>query len=321
MRQHRGVPDEEGPAVVAAAADEVVDRLERLPADREPLVAVPLPLRHALGEPSAGKVSLPPLAGLQAFVAAVGQQPWQERPFLEVPVHRFAAGGEGRPAFRASARNPRVLGRIVADDPVLVRQPAGDDRGEARAAEAAGHVAKPVDETLPRQPVEVRRAEVLMSHEAVVAPVLVVGDDEHDVAMRGTACVPRADGRFRRWNSVAKAEERRHGHRTHRPAWRSPSRRIPSHRMPSLVRIGRAVRRIGPSTALPQPRACTLAFSPHPASPRLGSIAGLTIIDGRFSHRSPMLWRRRPRSTATNRTLPCASATLPPRFQLVPPVW
>ena len=28
VRQHRGVPDEEGPAVVAAAADEVVDRLE-----------------------------------------------------------------------------------------------------------------------------------------------------------------------------------------------------------------------------------------------------------------------------------------------------
>ena len=181
VRQHRGVPDEEWPAVVAAAADEVVDRLKRLPADRESLVAVPLPLRHALSEPAAGKVSLPPLAGLQAFVAAVGQEPRQERPFLEVPIHRFAAGDKGCPAFRAIARNPRILGRIVANNAVLVRQPAGDDRGEARAAEAAGHVAKPIDETLPRKPVEVRRAEVLVPHEAVVAPVLVVGDDEDDV--------------------------------------------------------------------------------------------------------------------------------------------
>ena len=127
-----------------------------------------------MGKAAAGKVSLPPLAGLQAFVAAVGQQPRQERPFLEVPVHRFAAGGEGGPAFRARARNPRILGRIIADDPVLVRQPAGNDRGEARAAEAAGNVATPVDETLPREPVEVRRAEVLMAHEAIVAPVLVI---------------------------------------------------------------------------------------------------------------------------------------------------
>ena len=182
MRQHRGVPDEEGPAVVAAAADEVVDRLKRLPADRESLVAVPLPLRHALSEPAAGKVSLPPLAGLQAFVAACGQEPRQERPFLEVPVHRFAAGDKGCPAFRAIARNPRILRRIVTDDAVLVRQPAGDDRGEARAAEAAGNVAKPIDKTLPREPVEVRRAKVLVPHEAVVAPVLVVGDNKDDVA-------------------------------------------------------------------------------------------------------------------------------------------
>ena len=156
---------------------------------------MPLPLRHPLSEPSAGKVSLPPLAGLQAFVAAFAQEPWQERPFLEVTVHRFAAGGEGGPAFRASARNPRIRGRIIAHDPVLVRQPAGDDRGEARAAEAAGHVATPVDETLPRQPVEVRRAEVLMAHEAVVAPVLVVGDDEHDVLGYGGSDGRRTDSR------------------------------------------------------------------------------------------------------------------------------
>ena len=60
VRQHRRVPDEERLRVGPAAADEVVDRLHRLPADREPLVAVPLPLQLPIGAESqfAGIVDL-----------------------------------------------------------------------------------------------------------------------------------------------------------------------------------------------------------------------------------------------------------------------
>ena len=183
--QHGGIPDHERSAILPAAGHEVVDRLHGLPADREPVVTVPSPLRHPLGEPPARKIPLPPLPGLEAAVAMLAQQPGKCRPFLQMPVHPFATGLEGGLPFGRATRVERILRWIVADDPMLVRIAAGDDRRQARAAETAGHIAATKDEALPCEPVEVRRAELPMAHERIVAPMLVVRDDEDDVAGRG----------------------------------------------------------------------------------------------------------------------------------------
>ena len=169
--KHRRIPHEERFSRGPRAADEVLDRLHRLPADDEPFVAVPRAFRHPLRESTARKIPLPPFSGLQTRVAARTEQPRQRGPLLEMPGHPFAARGKRFLAAR----------RVVAHDPVLVRIPAGDDRGEARATEAARHVAAREHEALAGEPIEVRRAQVRVPHERVVAPVLVVRKDEHHV--------------------------------------------------------------------------------------------------------------------------------------------
>jgi hypothetical protein len=200
VRQHRRVPDEEGTAVLLAAADEVLDRLHRGAADRQALVAVSLALRHARAESTPGKVSLPPLAGLQAPVARGGEQPRQRRPGVEMAIHPLATSLERGLPGGTLPGNTRRFRRVVADDPMLVGIPSRDERCEARAAEAARHVSAAEDEAFPRQPVEVGRPQVRVPHEAIVAPVLVVGDDEHDVGparrrRRGRGAGERPRGR------------------------------------------------------------------------------------------------------------------------------
>ncbi len=184
VRQHRGVPDEEGFLLLAATAHEVVDRLHRLPADREAIIAMPAPLRHALGEAAMRKMSLPPLAGLEAGIAHRGQELRQERPLGEVTVHRRAAFGKQFLALWRGAAHAWLLRRVVAHDPVLVRVAASDDRGEARAAEARGHVAMGEHQALTGEAVERRRPQVGVAQEGIVPPVLIIGNDEDDVSRR-----------------------------------------------------------------------------------------------------------------------------------------
>lgn len=73
----RGVPDEE--RIVPGAFDEIEDGLQALAPDGEPFVtvttaAVGIAVRHARGEPAASVASFPPLAGLEADVASVGEK-------------------------------------------------------------------------------------------------------------------------------------------------------------------------------------------------------------------------------------------------------
>jgi hypothetical protein len=168
------VPDEKRRVCAAATADEVGDRLHRFAADLQPVVAVPFAPGHAFGEPAAGEIPLPPLAGLQASVAAGREEPGERGPGVEQSSEPLSAGGEHPSALRRAAGDARPLRRVVARDSVFVRIPARDQRRQARAAEAARHVAAAIDEALGREPIEVGRLQVRMPHEAEVTPMLVI---------------------------------------------------------------------------------------------------------------------------------------------------
>ena len=85
---------------------------------------------------------------------------------------------------RAAARDPTGQGRVIARDLVLMRIPPAQDAGQAGRAETARHVASTKYQALAGQPIESRRADLAMPHEAIVACAHVVGDDEHDVGGR-----------------------------------------------------------------------------------------------------------------------------------------
>ena len=181
VRQHRGVPDEEGLVCLAAAADEVVDRLHGLAADGKPLVTMPRALRHPFIKTTPRVVALPPLASLQALVAGVPQQLRQRRPAFQPLIHRLTALFKQLLSGRRSPRHARLLRRIVAGDQVLVRIVAGDQRGEARAAEAARNIAPGEDQTFRGQPIEGGRPQLLVPQKGIVPPVLVIGKNQHNV--------------------------------------------------------------------------------------------------------------------------------------------
>ena len=141
VRQHRGVPDKEGLLLSRAATDEFIDGLHRLATDREASVAMPSALRHPLVEAAPRKVPLPPLASLQAPVALRTKKLRQAWPPLQPVVHLFTPPVEDRSPGGRFERLERILRRIVADDEMLVRIPPRDERCQARAAEAAGHIA------------------------------------------------------------------------------------------------------------------------------------------------------------------------------------
>jgi hypothetical protein len=73
----------------------------------------------------------------------------------------------------------RVLGRETVD------VPAGEHRGEARSAEGIRDITTREDARLRRELVEVRRADRLRAHEAVIKPRMVVRDDHEDVRAIG----------------------------------------------------------------------------------------------------------------------------------------
>ena len=173
VRQHRRIPDKKWLAIGMAGVHKIVDRLQRLAADRESLIAVTRALCHAICETAPRKMPLPPFTGLQALVATSRQQRGQRGPFFQVLGHLFAT--------RCKCSWAGARGRIVAGDAVLMGIATGDERGKARAAEARRHIAARKDEALSRQSVEVWRAQMLVAHEGVVAPVLIVGNNQHHI--------------------------------------------------------------------------------------------------------------------------------------------
>ena len=219
--EHRRIPDEKRRPVLLAVIDEGLDRLEGLPANRQAIVAVAIAAGHPSREPPARKIPLPPLAGLEGTVAVRGEEGWERRPFGEVPVHRLAALLEETLPLGRVPCEPVAAGGIVADDPVLVGEAAGDQRGQARATEARRDIPAPVKKAFARQPVEVGRPQVGMAHEGVVAPVLVVGDYCNDIRPGP------ASGRFGRSGTIPvgchaaphSAEQGQEGHERPADPW------------------------------------------------------------------------------------------------------
>ena len=174
--EHRGIPDQKRRSLPLARIDEGLDRLERLAADRQAVVAVPLATGHPRRESPARKIPLPPLAGLERPVAVGGKERRERRPGGEVPIHRLASVAEETLALGRVPRQPVAAGGIVADDPVLVGEAAGDQRRQARATKARRDIPAAVEKAFPCHPVEVGRAQMGVPHEGEVAPVLIVGD-------------------------------------------------------------------------------------------------------------------------------------------------
>ena len=76
-------------------------------------------------------------------------------------------------------------GRFVAGDFVLVGVKASDNRRERGATEAGRHVAALEQSALLGQAIDVWRLDGFVSHETVVRPRLIVGDNENDVWLFG----------------------------------------------------------------------------------------------------------------------------------------
>ena len=126
--------------------------------------------RHTVGETAELVMTLPPLTGLVATIALLRQQPRQGWDSPDMTKHL--------PAVRA-------LWRVIPGDLVLVRVETGHHAGETRPAETGGNVAAGKDDTLGREPVEVRGLDHLMPHEAEIGPGLVIRDDQEYVRLPG----------------------------------------------------------------------------------------------------------------------------------------
>src|SRR5438045_5720755 len=95
MRKHGGVPQEKRLALVRL--QKVIDWLQSLAADLQSFIAVPstsrgITMRHACCKSTLGKVAFPPLAGLEADIALLGEKLWQCWRATDMPQH-FAAVG------------------------------------------------------------------------------------------------------------------------------------------------------------------------------------------------------------------------------------
>src|SRR6516225_6264406 len=97
---HGRVPDEEW--LLEIGFDEFEDRLHGLQTDHQPRVAMTTFGGHAVGETAIGVMSLPELAGLEASVASVPEQPWHGRGVSQKGKHGASV---------------HALGRIVATNP------------------------------------------------------------------------------------------------------------------------------------------------------------------------------------------------------------
>jgi hypothetical protein len=189
MRHHRGIPDEERRPFTHV--DEVVDWLHGRPADlrrldRDMAIGVG---RLAVREAGVGEVAFPELAGLQAVVLGVAQQPRNRRRVTDEGMHLGAID---------------ALGRIVAADAMLMRIEPRQERRQRGAAKRRRHIAIREHGAVTRQPIEPRRADDLVPHKAEVAPVHVVADHHDDI---GRSLVIAAEQGQRGREHAERAEE------------------------------------------------------------------------------------------------------------------
>jgi len=137
---------------------------------------------HAVRETGRLKIPFPVLAGLQAGVAVPSQYPRQRRDVANQVVglrpRLTVFLGSHLPHRRKTGR------RMIEVDAMLVRVKAGENRRQRRSADTHRYVAVPVDRRLRSQPVDVRRVDQVVAHEAEIAVRLVIGQNENHVRRR-----------------------------------------------------------------------------------------------------------------------------------------
>lgn len=136
---------------------------------------------HGVGETVLLGFAFPPFASLQGEVSVFLEQ-FHNGGFrgeaighdlLEFPV-------EGSSFFCAFRHE-----RIVSADPHFVRVEAGGEAGEGGATEWSGDVTAFVEKTRSSEFVEVRRLDLLVPHEAIVGPPLIIAEKEDDIGLLG----------------------------------------------------------------------------------------------------------------------------------------
>src|SRR5687768_1542174 len=111
-----------------------------------------------MGKTASREMALPPFAGLETLIPFRREKkPGQSRRVAHECVHALAASDKFLRVSRAPSFDRGREGRIIGNDAVLVRIFAGEDRREARAAKARRHISARKNETLRREPIEVRR--------------------------------------------------------------------------------------------------------------------------------------------------------------------
>ena len=185
MRHHRRIPDQERLLLLLCLADEVIDRLHRLAADVEPCVTMSAAVRHAMREAATIKTLQPPLTRLHAQVALLLEHRRQRARFFEMLAHHFASRFKLSAVLRSFFLScPGNEWRVVTRHFVLMRIQSRDDRRQTRTAQAASHITTAKRQTLARQLVQIRRFDILIPHEAVIAPQMVIRNDHHNVRRR-----------------------------------------------------------------------------------------------------------------------------------------
>ena len=175
------IPDKEGFVATEGFFDKLVNRLHGIPGDGESVVAVSatafgVAVGHSIGESPDGKVPLPPLSGLKADIVGPAEEGRECGDLLKEGDHLLTLGEE---------LGPWQAGRIVTGDLVLVGKESGHECGQAGAAEAGGDVSAGEDQTLGGETVDVGCFYHGVAHEAVIAPPLVVGNNQEDIGWFG----------------------------------------------------------------------------------------------------------------------------------------
>ena len=187
VREHGGIPDEEGFFGFFGIGDELVDGIHGFATDIEADVAVAFAFGHAVGESASGEVPLPPFSRLEGEIAMGDEESGDGLFSIHVAVIGFAAFGEGGRFGEIGWAAGGGEGRIIGGHAVLVGILSRDDAGETGAAEGSGAIGAREGEALGGESIDVGGLDMGMAEETVVGPGLVIGDDHHHIGRRGEA--------------------------------------------------------------------------------------------------------------------------------------
>ena len=190
VRQERSIPHEKGFIFHHGHIDKVEALLESLSSDFEAVIPMAPPrLReaasHSMGKSTAPVVALPPFATLMTEVSRLPQQFGQG-------IERIDVGYEFMPALLVEFRI--LFGvfwrRVVARNTVAVRVVPRGQGHQGRPAQGGGNIATRKDDRLAGQSIDMGRPYMGMIQKRVIAPGLIVADDELHIGPVG--CHQRA---------------------------------------------------------------------------------------------------------------------------------